>query len=328
LSDAVDTVVASVVISTFNRSEALPPTLTALADQDLPPDRYEVIVVDDGSADDTQAVLAGIEMPYRLNRLRHDVNRGVSAGRNTGMREAKGRFLILLSDDLVVSENFIGEHVRTLERFPGRWVVGGFSQLDDLMATPFGRYLDGLERSFEAARVAEELEPGIREMPMPTARNLSLPRADLERIGYFDEQFRVTCEDQDLAERARAVGIGFLYNDGIRCIHNDRAADLRRYCRFQERGAADTVRLVRKRPDLHGNALVIKVNGPISRADPPGLVLKKLVKSASSPPVDDALMALIRLAERTRLPDALLFRAYSAMIGIATFRGWREGLRE
>jgi GT2 family glycosyltransferase len=315
---------ATVVISTFNRASALPPTLAALGDQTVAADRYEVIVVDDGSTDDTTAVLGTIETPYAMRVLRHDINRGVSAGRNLGMRAAQGDLIIMLSDDLVVSQNFIAAHIETHARFSDAWVIGGFTQLEDLTATPFGRYLDGLERNFEAYRDARPIAPHVFELALPTARNLSLPRADLERVGYFDEQFRVACEDQDLAERAKAVGVRFLYNDAISCIHNDHAADLWRYCRFQERGAQDTVRLVRKHPEIHGRATIITANDPIGSGDSPALIVKKLGKRVlATRPATAGLEGLIALAERLRLPDAALFRLYKTAIGIATFRGWR-----
>ncbi len=53
------------VISTFNRAEALMETLAAFAKQDIPQDSYEVIVVDDGSTDDTWAELEAIRLPTR-----------------------------------------------------------------------------------------------------------------------------------------------------------------------------------------------------------------------------------------------------------------------
>ncbi len=264
---------ATIVISTFNRASALPPTLAALGTQTVAPDRYEVIVVDDGSEDDTQAVLAATQTLYALRVLRHDVNRGVSAGRNTGMREARGEILIFISDDVVVSENFVAEHIDTHARFPDAWVVGGFKQLDELAETPFGRYLEEREADFERQRTGRALDDEVSELVLPTARNLSLPRADLERVGYFDEQFRVACEDQDLAVRAVAAGIRFLYNDAIHCIHNDHHVELGRYCRQQERGAADTVRFVRKHPEPHARSTIARRNRPISRGDGPALVV-------------------------------------------------------
>ena len=175
--------VASVIISTYNRSDALDQTLAALAKQDVPHTDYEVLVIDDGSTDGTPEVLSRARVPYALRSQRLPVNRGISAGRNAGIIAAKGRYLILLSDDLLVSENFISAHVRTLENFPDAWVVGGFDQLADLTATPFGRYLDGLERRFRTARTGSHIAPNLFEMHAPTARNMSLPRSDTERVG-------------------------------------------------------------------------------------------------------------------------------------------------
>jgi GT2 family glycosyltransferase len=320
---------ASVIISTYNRCGALEQTLAALAKQDVPHAKYEVLVIDDGSTDGTPGLLSRVRSPYALRSQRLPVNRGISAGRNVGMVAAQGRYLILLSDDLLVSENFVSAHARTLEQFPGAWVVGGFDQLEDLRITPFGRYLDRLEQTFRIGRTGSQIAPNVFEMHTPTARNMSLPRSDIERVGLFDERFRVTCEDQDLAQRASELGIRFLYNADIRCVHNDRAASLERYCGFQEQGAIDTVRLCRKYPEIHRSAAIAVLNGPIRRGDGPGLIARKVLKSLLARRwATAALAAAIHLAERVGCDDRALFPAYRAMIGLYTFRGWRAGLRE
>ena len=320
---------ASVVISTYNRAGALSTTLEALARQDIPPHVYEVLVVDDGSTDSTPDSLAAAAVPYSLRTYRLPVNQGVSAGRNVGLRNAVGRHVIMISDDLIVPADFIRSHVETQARFPGTWVVGGFTQLDSLTETPFGRFLDALERGFQRARVGRRLADNIYEMGAPTARNLSLPRSDLERVGFFDERFRVTCEDQDLAQRATNYGIRFIYDASIECIHNDQAADLARYCRFQQRGARDTARLCDKYPEIHGGAPIVRADGYIARTDGVVLVARKLAKQIlSTPPGLRIIGSLIRNAERRAAPDFVLDRSYRCLIGLYTFRGFREGLRE
>jgi len=317
---------ASVVISTYNRADALGKTLAALGHQDIAAERYELIVVDDGSIDDTPGLLARADVPSALRTIRHETNKGVSAGRNAGMQAAVGRYLIMLSDDLIVSPNFIAEHVRTLNRFPGTWVVGGFRQLESLTATPFGRYLDALEARFTEERKSKPIAPGIWEMSWPTARNLSLPRADLERTGLFDERFRTTCEDQDLAERARAAGIRFIYNEAIDCLHNDAAADLERYCRFQEGGASDTALFVAVHGGPHLNSPIAHVNGRALASDTWQLRTQKALKSAlARPRVMRFVHHAIRLSERLNPPDWFLARAYRSAISLAMFRGWRRG---
>jgi FkbM family methyltransferase len=319
---------ASVVISTYNRATALADTLAALADQDLPPTSYDVVVVDDGSSDTTWHLLSTASTPYRLRPLRLPFNQGVSAGRNAGLRCAEGRYVVMISDDLIVPREFLTTHIATLERFPDAWVVGGFRQLRSLTETPFGRYLDRLERGFEQLRLGRRLEPGVFEMTVPTARNLSLPRADLERVGLFDEQFRVTCEDQDLAQRAAGCGIHFVFNAALECMHNDQTAELGRYVRFQERGARDTARLCLKYPGTHGRSPIAVSNGYIRRSDG-GLILRKLAKRVLvTRPLTRGVEAAVTSTERVRMPDRWRVRGYRALIGLYTFRGFRQGLRE
>ena len=323
-----DAPVASVVISTFNRAGALRETLLALDGQSAGTGAYEVVVVDDGSTDDTPGVLASVGVGYALRTARHEHNRGVSAGRNTGIRMARGRYVIFVSDDVIVTPTFVDDHVRTLERLPRSWVVGGFRQLPSLAGSAFGRYLEDLERGFDEGRRGRSIAPNLWELAWPTARNLSLPRDDLDRTGLFDERFRTCCEDQDLASRARAAGIRFVHDDTIDCLHNDQAGDLRRYCDFQRRGARDTVLLCALHPDLHGGSPLIRANGPVARGDGPGLVAKKLAKAAlSRPRPRAALERSLVAAERLRVPEPVLRRGFTAAIALAIFRGWREGLR-
>jgi GT2 family glycosyltransferase len=322
-------VLASVVISTYNRADALPQTLAALALQDVPVSDYEVIVVDDGSSDGTGEVLAAASPPYRLKTCRLDSNRGVSAGRNMGLGHVTGGCIIFLSDDLLVPRDFVSRHAAAHERLADTWVVGGFAQLPELAGSPFGRFLEASERGFERTRLGAPLGGGLYEMTVPTARNLSMSRVSLERVGPFDERFRVTCEDQDLAERATRQGVRFVYDSKLECVHNDYSADLRRYSRFQRLGARDTARLCDKYPEIHARGAVARANAYVLGDDGPVLAARKLLKLClSAEPMLGLLEAAVLAGERLGLPDRFLHPAYRFVVGLNYFRGFREGLAE
>ena len=88
--------VVSVVISTYNRSEMLRRAVRSVLGQTYTD--FELIIVSDGSTDDTPAVVSSWKDP-RIRFIEHSTQRGGSAAYNTGMRAARGRFIACLDDD-------------------------------------------------------------------------------------------------------------------------------------------------------------------------------------------------------------------------------------
>jgi glycosyltransferase involved in cell wall biosynthesis len=87
----------SVVLPTYNRSEYLPGAIETALRQTY--DDIEVVVVDDGSTDDTQAVLKEYRHDERVKTLRNETNRGISYSRNRGTDAADGEYICVLDDD-------------------------------------------------------------------------------------------------------------------------------------------------------------------------------------------------------------------------------------
>src|SRR5581483_7879904 len=92
----------AVVIPTYMRAGMVAPLLDALAAQSLPPDRFEVVIVDDCSPDNTFALLEGLvgQYPYRLRVLRTEKNAGAAATRNVGWRATTAPVVAFLDDDV------------------------------------------------------------------------------------------------------------------------------------------------------------------------------------------------------------------------------------
>ena len=105
----------SVTIASYNRRERLAEVLEALGDQSYPSDRYDVVLVLDGSTDGSAEMARGLDIPYRMRVLEQD-NRGLAVSRNRGGREATAEIVVWLDDDVVPEKGFLAEHAAAHRR--------------------------------------------------------------------------------------------------------------------------------------------------------------------------------------------------------------------
>ena len=108
----------SVVIPTYNRRPILEKCLLALERQQACPeiDRYEVVVVDDGSTDGTPDWLRGAAERFPHVRLIEQSHGGPAEGRNRGVDHAYGDVIVFIDSDLVVTDSFLSCHASSLVR--------------------------------------------------------------------------------------------------------------------------------------------------------------------------------------------------------------------
>ena len=324
----------SIVVPTFRRPTALRDTLAALARLEFPADAYEVIVVDDGSDRETQAVVerAAAAMKPAVRYLGLS-NAGVATARNRGARLARGDVLIFLDDDMIVEPNHIEEHLRTQELY-GPGLVNGHWEFEPrvrslLEESPFGRF---------RLEVEEWVKEGIAKRPLRercvvpsavTACNLSLSRKTFEELGGFDEDFPFAgSEDLEFSARAADAQLPLVYNRDIALLHNDNRLTLQGFGRRQEQGAVTSVYLASKRPDEYAARPLIYENAPVTRADGPRLAAKKLLKWVlSRGPVLRLAHVAVGVVERVRPETRLLRRAYWGICGLHIYRGVQRGLK-
>ena len=107
---------ASVIIPSYNASERLYLNLVSLKYQDYPHDDFEVIVIDNGSFDDTETMLSNFEADFTLKRIRIDENRGIARGRNKGILEASGDILIFHDSDMIATKDFVRRHIEAHDK--------------------------------------------------------------------------------------------------------------------------------------------------------------------------------------------------------------------
>src|SRR5258708_4350216 len=128
---------ASVVIPAYNHARFLRETIESVLVQTLPPD--EVIVVDDGSTDETPAILASYSS--RLTVVRQD-NRGFSAARNTGAARASGDVIAFLDSDALWLPTKLERQIVRLTADPDLGLVHCGVEEIDAAGRVVGRRLD------------------------------------------------------------------------------------------------------------------------------------------------------------------------------------------
>jgi len=216
----------SVIVTTYNREDALDAALRALAhqsDQD-----FEIVIADDGSRPDTERMLKSWKprLAVPLKHVRHE-HRGFRGGeiRNRGIRASAGEICIFLDGDCLASADFVAAHRRLHE--PGWFVTGNRILLSRELTDRVLARDEAAEAWGFAALLRERLGGGINRL-MPTLRlplgplrklhsqswagaqtcNLAVARRDLDRIDGFDSAYTGWgLEDSDLVVRLLRAGV-------------------------------------------------------------------------------------------------------------------------
>jgi GT2 family glycosyltransferase len=251
----------SVVVCTYNGGSTLGPCLRSLLALDYPD--YEVIVVDDGSTDDTRAILAS----FPGVRAIHQPNRGLSAARNIGLEAATGAIVAYTDSDCFADPHWLTHLVYQLLH-SGAVAVGGPNLtpedgwLPACVAAAPGQPMHVLESDQEAEHI-----PGC---------NMAFRREALRAQGGFDLVYRKAGDDVDVCWRLQQAGGWITFAPGAFVWHHRRQTP-RAYLR-QQAGYGEAEALLKfKHPDrfngrgdgkwrgvLYGTSLQgLRLGGPI-----------------------------------------------------------------
>jgi GT2 family glycosyltransferase/tetratricopeptide (TPR) repeat protein len=242
----------SIIILTFNRLDVTKVCLESI--QRNTPESHEIIVVDNGSSDDTVAWLHSRMLEQLTLRLiENDENRGFSAGCNQGIQTAQGEYLLLLNNDTVVTPGWLSGLLECLaDRAVG--VVGPMTNnLSGIQQWPWCDYqdlkgLDGFATLFREQH---------RYWWIPSRRIVGFcmlfRRTLVEQIGLLDEQFGSgNFEDDDFCLRAalfgyhnRIAGDVFIHHEGSATFRGNqldyRAAMMHNHDLFQQKWSKPVV---------------------------------------------------------------------------------------
>ncbi len=124
----------SVVIATRNRSDLVSEAIQSVLDQEHDDFDIELVIIDDGSTDDTQAVLS--EFP--IDRLVVSTGVGMAGARNLGVRHSTGDFIQVLDDDDVLTPSSLASRLAVFTEHPEYGAVHGTAQMTDMDLNPVG----------------------------------------------------------------------------------------------------------------------------------------------------------------------------------------------
>lgn len=220
------------VIPSHDRPEGLARLLAGLRRQTLPPERFEVVVVDDGSSVPVAVDPDGLQ----IRVVRNDRSRGPAAARNVGWRAARGAIVAFIDDDCVPSERWLEA---LIEAAQGEQVIvqGRVAPLPEQ-----------LERRRPLSHTIEV--DGLT--PLFISANIAYPRSLLERVGGFDESFtRGAGEDAELGARATRAGGTARFSPQALVYHEVRERSLTEHIRHTIKWI-DAVGALARHPELRG----------------------------------------------------------------------------
>jgi glycosyltransferase involved in cell wall biosynthesis len=195
---------ATIQLCTYNRAALLERVLDACFEQTVGPTAYEVVLVNDGSTDNTAAVIDRARARATCRFVVHDqANAGLAKGRNQGIRLAAGERIIFIDDDVLPLPNFVEEHLRSHDAHPRAIVRGAAINVESF----------------------DELPPPVWSIKDYSGNyfwttNVSVPLQTIRAIGGFNESFsEYGWEDIDVGLRLRFGGVRAAFNKHALVYH-------------------------------------------------------------------------------------------------------------
>lgn len=245
----------SVVIPAYNASRTIEKCLDAISKQSYPSE-YEIIVVDDGSKDNTK------ELIKRFGKVKYiyKENSGPAAARNVGWKAASGDVIVFTDSDCVPEENWLEEIVKPLD-------------IDKKVVAVGGKYERTLNDDKKLAKlIGEEINLRYNKIGTYTdahgSYSLAVYKKVLEKVGGFNEYYRIaTAEDWDLCYKITEKGykIAFCREAKVGHYHPE---NLYKYLRTQFKHGFYRMKLYKDHPQkvkgdqYSGNAKwIVLLNG-------------------------------------------------------------------
>jgi N-acetylglucosaminyl-diphospho-decaprenol L-rhamnosyltransferase len=216
----------SIVIVTKNNWKFLDPCLVSLYGAELV-SKFDVVIVDNGSTDGTQAALHSRYPQIQL--IQNDYNVGLSHATNQGIQATSGRYVLFFNDDTIVNSNGFDRFVEFLNTHPEAGAVGGKLIFPDgSFQSSYYKFPTLLSEFISATRLyfltnpQHPSEPDVQhvtEADWITSACLMVRRAALDDVGLLDEIYFIYGDETDLQYRLKKKGWKVFYLPDVVTIH-------------------------------------------------------------------------------------------------------------
>lgn len=236
-------VYVSIVIPTRNRAEKLKGCLERLREQEFK--NFEVVVVDDGSSDNTKEVIknfSGLEIQYIYQE---HIQQG--AARNRGIKNARGKYVAFIGDDIYPETLWLSEHMKVHEQNKGIAVLGFTLWPREWKINAFMKYLAPNGPQFNYGIIKDANNCG---WDFFLTSNISLERIWFEK-DMFDENFRGWgYEDLELGYRLEKRGLRIVFNAKAIAYHHHYYDNPEPFLKMQKNAAVSALYFAKKFPEL------------------------------------------------------------------------------
>ncbi|HWG45959.1 MAG TPA: glycosyltransferase family 2 protein [Gemmataceae bacterium] len=237
----------SVIVPVRNEAAFIADTLQQLLGQRYDADRFEVIVADGCSTDDTRTIVAALQSEHANLRLLDNPRRWSSAGRNAAVRASRGDILLLIDGHCELSNPDYLQNLADAFVDSGADCVGRPQPLDVTGANRVQRAIAAARASRLGHHPASHIYSDREGFVQPQSVAIAYRRGVFETVGLFDETFDA-CEDVEFNHRVARAGLRCWFTPRVQ-VHYYPRASLTGLFRQMVRYGRGRVRLLRKHAD-------------------------------------------------------------------------------
>ena len=233
----------SIIIPTFNRKKILEKCLNAILEQKFDLTLCEIIVIDDGSDDDTVELIRDFiySFPTLIKYFRQN-HKGPATARNKGIKNSRGEVVLFTGDDIIWDEMLLKEHYSWHKRYPeiNIGVLGLVKWDNEIEITPFMKWLDESGLQFHFGLISDKTDVDPRQFCYTP--NLSIKREFfIKTKEYFDEDFEYAAfEDIELGYRLKKKNFILKFNKKALSYHHHNTT-LRSFCKRMKKIGESTI---------------------------------------------------------------------------------------